>query len=834
MASTLWKTLFGAADNPEDLKSPASLSEEACGDLIHSLVRLGYLDHVTTSLDGKSFITHEQLRKEITLQLEQRNGRMSLLDLPRSLNANLSDIQERVTEMVKSQAGKILQVQDELFKVEYLESMAVQLKDELNERGYLTVADMCRKHKLGIDFMRQFLRDRVGTDIPGQWDSVDRGLVIASWFLEQEMAKLSKSLEQLQEPTSLQTLRSKHVVQDQLFSGLCDILLKDPKLPGVLKGTGDQGIFVPRPYEQQQAEWVETFFRNNGFIEFEAMRKHGVNDPKAYISANHPTSFLLETHIVSENIWSIVDASVEDTISNLSWIDIKPLLPSPLTKDDLASLLGQLPSLAEPTSRIPIAPDQDHSLTGFGGTSPQATITVQDSIIVTSGQLQKCLLKMGPFLDSKVKTLISWRLSFGDNELMDMPDQTFEPHSNLKGLVDQATAALHRKSSRSTKAQGGRDAGMKKKKQLQDFLTVQDVKDEIGKLEPDFDPALVNAVAGILYRDLLQNLKDRNRSAVLNQASEDEEPEVEAVNKSDEGVVTASVLSAVRALSKRLDLSSRGVEMFDDVAAKNSLSKHLLQSLCVELLDLILLHFANPTQIGSPPSPLLKVSNGAQEARGRLLESYKEQFSRSEIQLGAPRSFRIASDDAALLMEYLPQEAADLYNRMRKLTAGSGKHKSLVEYLDTWALLAKNTKLTPSASEESDSDKRQMFSDHMEELEHSLKGIQPQSEPALMLHIVTLITFQTQTRRMLHASGKYVPRILRQLRTNLEQQQQGSETKGAGYVSALEQLDLLDKMLSFVLSNVKQQPGADGTRDEQSFQNLWQSVFDLGIKLSSQ
>ena len=42
---------------------------------------------------------------------------MSLLDLPRSLNANLSDIQERVTEMVKSQAGKILQVQDELFKV---------------------------------------------------------------------------------------------------------------------------------------------------------------------------------------------------------------------------------------------------------------------------------------------------------------------------------------------------------------------------------------------------------------------------------------------------------------------------------------------------------------------------------------------------------------------------------------------------------------------------------------------------------------------------------------------------------------------------------------------
>ncbi|CAO3571320.1 unnamed protein product [Mortierella alpina] len=770
-------------------------------------------------------ITHEQLRKEIALQLEKRNGRTSLLDLPKTLNANLSDIQERVTELVRSQAGAILQVQDELLKVEYLEKMALQLKDELNERGYLTVADMCRKHKFGIDFMRQFLRDRVGSDIPGQWDSVDRGLVIAPWFLEQEMSKMLKSLEQLQEPTSLQTLRSKRVVQDQLFSGLCDMLLKDSRLPGAFKGTGDQGMFVPRPYEQQQTEWVETFFRNNGFIEFDAMKKRGVSDPKAYISANHPTAFLLETHIVSENIWSIVDASVEDTISNLSWIDIKPLLPSPLTKDDLASLLTQLPSLVEPTSRIPLAPDQDHSLTGFGGSSPQATIIVQDSIVVTSGQLQKCLLRMAPLLDSKVKALISWRLSFGDHELMDMPDYSFEPHSNLKGLVDQATAALERKSSRSTKAQGGKDAGPKKKKQLQDFLTVQDVRDEITKLEPDFDPALVNAVAGILYRDLLQNLKDRNRSAVLNQASEDEEPEMEAVEKSGDNAVTASVLSAAQALSKRIDLSCKGVEVFEDVTVRNSLSKHLLQSLCAELLDLVLLHFADPARLESTLIPSSKVSEEAQGVQVRLLEFYKVQFSRGESPLNGPQSFRISSDDATLLTEFLPQDAVDLFNRMRKLTAGSGKHKSLVEFMDTWALLVKHAKLNPPAS-----DDRKVLADHMEELDHNLKGIKTQSEPALMLHIVTLITFQRQTGCMLHASGKYVPRILRQLRTSIEKR---SATQSVSDETMLDQLNLLDKMLNSVLSNVKQHSGEEVSKDEQTFQSLWQSVFDLGVKLSS-
>lgn len=137
-----------------------------------------------------------------------------------------------------------------------------------------------------------------------------------------------------------------------------------------------------------------------------------------------------------------------------------------------------------------------------------------------------------------------------------------------------------------------------------------------------------------------------------------------------------------------------------DVAVRNSLSKHLLQSLCVALLDLVLLHFTNPPQLESTPSPMLKISEGAQEARGRLWEAYKEQFSRGETPMGGSQPFRISFDDAALLMDYLPQDAVDPFNKMRKLTAGSGKYKHLVEYLDTWGLLVKNSKLTLPPSNE--------------------------------------------------------------------------------------------------------------------------------------
>lgn len=82
MASkSLWESFFGVRDSPEDVQGPASLSEDACGDLVHSLARLGYLNNISHSLDGKSFITQERLSQDILLELEKRNGmdvRMSI------------------------------------------------------------------------------------------------------------------------------------------------------------------------------------------------------------------------------------------------------------------------------------------------------------------------------------------------------------------------------------------------------------------------------------------------------------------------------------------------------------------------------------------------------------------------------------------------------------------------------------------------------------------------------------------------------------------------------------------------------------------------------------
>ncbi|KAG0368079.1 hypothetical protein BC939DRAFT_468738 [Gamsiella multidivaricata] len=841
MASAIWKTFFGTRDNPEDLLEPASLSEDACGSLVHSLVRLGYLANISLSLDGKSFITHEQLIQDILIQLKKRHGRVSLLDMPKVLNASLSDIEDRIKELVRAKPGTVVLVQDELLQMEYLDSMTEQMTKELDQQGYLTIADLCRKHKLAIDFMRQFLKDRVGGVIPGQWDTIDRGVIISPSFLEKEKTTLLKILDELEEPTSLQSLRSRHVVQDQLFYGLCDLLSREGGLPGLFKGTNEQGVFVPRPYEQHQTEWIETFFKNNGFIEFDSVKKRGMADPKAYVQTNHPIALLLETHAVKDSIWSIIDASVEDTISNLSWIDVKPLLPSPLTKDDIASLLRQLPSLAEPTFRIAISPDQDQSLTGYGGGSPQETFIIQDSIVITSGQLQKCLLKMGPLLDRSLKNMVSWRLSFGTNEQLEGQDPDNENRvsnfgervSHFKGVMEHAFNAHpgpQRKNIKHAKGSAGKQDGTKK--QIQDFLTIQDVREEIKKLEPDFDPVLVSAVSGALYRDLVENLRDRNRSMVLNQVQEVEKEEDDLVkhdvtDTSGEGV---PMLAAIRSLSKRIELSSTGIDIFEDPSAKNSLSKYLLQSWCVELLDLITLYLSDLDKTSSIITP-----SDAIETRERVKKAYNEFQSQSNNASSIQGPFVISVEDRIALLKLVPQDKVEPLEKMRKLTAGSGKQKNLAEYVDMLSFLFRDENLDLKATGTGSMDNSQWRREHVEELRNILIGIHPFADPALMLHIVTLIVFQKWTGRMLHASGKHVPRTLRQLRLSVEQQRPPVRMSASEQEVAILQLNLLEEMLSLVLSSVKQQQqeASEHKGAQEDSRRSWQAVYDLGVMLSS-
>lgn len=352
---------------------------------------------------------------------------------------------------------------------------------------------------------------------------------------------------------------------------------------------------------------------------------------------------------------------------------------------------------------------------------------IQDTVVATSGQFQKCLLTMGPLLDRSLKAVVSWRLSFdpdGDYEGHDEEDDLYglgDRGSSLKELIenDSSTQIRQRKDNKRKGNQGASKHDGSKKKPIHEFLTVKDVKEEVQRLEPDFDLTLVNCIAKVLYGDLVRNLRDRNRSVVLHELQENEQ--VEEQDKEEpvgiEETAVKGLGSAIYALSKRIELSAKGVDAFEggcdknqcedqtlgakidlltlcaafvcsDPAVKNSLSKYLLQSWCVELLDLAVLRLSSEGKASSSTSD---GPSDATKTRERLEGLYAEhQRQCSSNTKGGRGSFTISPEDTTLLLEFVPETTIDPLKKMRKLTAGSGKHKNLSEYLDLWSSLSQD------------------------------------------------------------------------------------------------------------------------------------------------
>ena len=256
------------------------------------------------------------------------------------------------------------------------------------------------------------------------------------------------------------------------------------------------------------------------------------------------------------------------------------MLPSPLTKGDIAGLLRQLPCLTEPTTHIAVSSDQDQSLTGFRGGLPQEAVVVQDTIVATSGQFQKSLLMMGPLLDRSLKAVVSWRLSFDPDENYEGQDDDDDLYgfgdrgSSLKELIeyDSSTQIRQRKDNKRKGNQGANKLDGRKKKPIHEFLTMKDVREEVQRLEPDFDLALVNCIAKVLYGDLVRNLRDRNRSVVLHELQDNDE-EVEDKDKEEpvevQDTAVNSLGSAIYALSRRIELSAKGIDVFEGECARN-------------------------------------------------------------------------------------------------------------------------------------------------------------------------------------------------------------------------------------------------------------------------
>ncbi|CAF4009824.1 unnamed protein product, partial [Rotaria sp. Silwood1] len=65
-----------------------------------------------------------------------------------------------------------------------------------------------------------------------------------------------------------------------LFIDLIVNLIRDNRITGNLIGTTkENSIFYPKLYTDAQAKYIESFFTQNGYIEYSLVRNLGITDP---------------------------------------------------------------------------------------------------------------------------------------------------------------------------------------------------------------------------------------------------------------------------------------------------------------------------------------------------------------------------------------------------------------------------------------------------------------------------------------------------------------------------------------------------------------------------
>ncbi|XP_002746881.1 E3 UFM1-protein ligase 1 [Callithrix jacchus] len=757
------------------------LSERNCIEIVNKLIAQKQLEVVHT-LDGKEYITPAQISKEMRDELHVRGGRVNIVDLQQVINVDLIHIENRIGDIIKSEKHVQL-VLGQLIDENYLDWLAEEVNDKLQESGQVTISELCKTYDLPGNFLTQALTQRLGRIINGHIDLDNRGVIYTEAFVARHKARIRGLFSAITRPTAVNSLISKYGFQEQLLYSVLEELVNSGRLRGtVVGGRQDKAVFIPDIYSRTQSTWVDSFFRQNGYLEFDALSRLGIPDAVSYIKKRYKTTPLLflKAACVGQGLVDQVEASVEEAISSGTWVDIAPLLPTSLSVEDAAILLQQV-------------------MRAF---SKQASAVVfSDTVVVSEKFINDCTELFNEVMHQKAEKEMK------NNPVHLITEEDLKQTSILESV---STSKKDKKDERRRKAAEGsgsmRGGGggnareykikkIKKKGRKDDDSDDESQSSHTGKKKPEIS---------FMFQDEIEDfLRKHIQDAPEEFISELAEYLIKPLNKTYLEVVRSVFMSSttsgtgrkrtikdlqeeVSNLYNNIRLFEKGMKFFaDDTQA--ALTKHLLKSVCTDITNLIFNFLASDLMMAvDDPAAITS------EIRKKILSKLSEETKVALIKLHNSLNEKSIEDFLSCL-----DSAAEACDIMVK--RGDKKKE------------------------------RQILFQHRQALAEQLKVTE---DPALILHLTSVLLFQFSTHSMLHAPGRCVPQIIAFLNSKIPEDQHALLVKYQGLV--VKQLVSQNKKTGqgdYPLNNEldkEQEDVASTTRKE--LQELSSSIKDLVLK----
>lgn len=313
------------------------MSERNCVEVVNLLLKQGLVNVIFTN-DGKEYITPDYLRKEVEDELYVHGGRANLVELAQILNVDLSHINGIADRFAKERQDMHF-VLGQLVDESYLQKIAVEINEKLQQEGEISVSDLTIQFDLPSEFLLTYVMEKyLGKLIRGRQDASDSRIFFTPNYISRCKSKIRGALMGLTRPTSVQHILQQIGIQERIFHSL----VNEVNAAGVVTSKQLGAQYIPHVYTKNQTDWVESFYRQNGYLEYDGVHRLGVSDAKTFIKRHvtHEKLTFLSKCCVGQRLIDQIEASLDESIASGTYLDASTILPSIMSEEDIEQLLS--------------------------------------------------------------------------------------------------------------------------------------------------------------------------------------------------------------------------------------------------------------------------------------------------------------------------------------------------------------------------------------------------------------------------------------------------------------------------------------------------------------
>ncbi|XP_075872525.1 E3 UFM1-protein ligase 1 [Nelusetta ayraudi] len=755
------------------------LSERNCIEIITKLIQEKKLDVVHT-LDGKEYITPAQISREIRDELYVHGGRINIVDLQQIINVDWVHVESRASDIAKTDKG-VQMVLGQLIDNTYLDRLAEEVNDKLQEAGLITLAELCKSYDLPGDFLSEELSKRLGSLLQGEMDPYNRGVIFTQAFVARHKARIRGLFSAITRPTPVSSMMAAFGLQEHLLYSVLEELVQSGRLQGsVVGGRQDKAVYIPDIYARTQNSWVDSFLQQNGYLEFDALVRLGIPDPSSYIKKRYKSNKLLflRAACVGQALVDQVEASVEEAVSSATWTDIQPILPSCLSAEDVGMLINQAMRNTKVQSAARV----------LGGT-----------VVVSEKFISSCLTlfeeAMQQRAQKEVKSNPVFVITEDDLKQAAVLNESSAPSKKEKREAERRKKATEGSGSvksggggnareiriRKTKKKGRREEDSDEEttttqqsrgKQAEaSFMSREEIEAVLEERVSDCPEEILSELAEDLVRPLNKSYQEVLRSVFMSSSSSPS-----GANKKKS---MKELQEEVANLYNNIRLFEKGIKFFSDETQVH-IAKHVLKTLCTDVTNILL------------------------------------NFLAADLMMSVENPAAISSEVRVKILAKLSEETKGPLMKLHSCLNG----KTIEDFLTNIEVCAEVCGFMLKKADKKK--ERQALFLHRQALIEQLKETE---EPALVLHLASVLLFQASNQCMLHAPGRCVPQVIATLtgRIPTEQQQLLSTYQGL----------VVKQLVSQSQSRKQEEAEGDGHKEEEEEEvrsqlvNLMPQVKDL-------